>query len=321
MPDKKKHAVAVVVVNWNGAAFIERCLASVFSQSHMPEEVVVLDNGSSDDSVVRITSKFPDARLCVQKENTGFAQGCNLGIAQTQSDYVLILNTDVFLDRDFLLYALEAMHQAPDIGSVAAKIYKDGTDIVENVGQFMRPWLKIVNSRISEQGEYVFSASGAALLCRRDMLNDIAWQGASFDDAFFMYWEDADLAWRAQLRGWRCIFAPQAKVQHLGSASQGGKVSTLQKPAYVQRHIWKNRYLIVLKNMSFREGLVMWPWLLLNEVLHWAMILTRVPQRVPVFLLAHLDVLRLLPQLLRKRRFVQKRRRVGPWAALRFFRF
>lgn len=320
MLEEKKHAVAVVVVNWNGAAFIERCLDSVLSQSHMPEEVVVLDNNSSDDSVARIKSQFSSVRVVLHTQNEGFSRGCNLAIAQTQSPYVLILNTDVFLDRDFLLHGLKALHHAPDIGSVAAKIIKADTTQVENVGQFLKPWLKVVNSACQNRSEFVFAGSGAALLCRRDMLEDVAWEQTFFDESFFMYWEDADLAWRAQLRGWRCIYAPEVMAQHLGSASQGGKVSTLEKPAFVQRHIWKNRYLVVLKNVSFREGLVLIPGLLFNELIHWIMILFRAPQRLPVFVLAHLDFIRLLPLTLKKRRFIQRRRRVGAWAALRFFK-
>jgi GT2 family glycosyltransferase len=316
-----KQAVAVVIVNWNGAAFIERCLNTVLSQSHLPAEVVVVDNGSSDDSVDLIQSRFPSVRLVLRAKNEGFAHGYNLAIAQTHSPYVLILNTDVFLDRDFLLHGLKALQMSPDIGSVAAKIYKADTDLVENVGQFLQPWLKTANSRVRDTDEFVFAGSGAALLCRRQMLDDIAWQGEYFDKSFFLYWEDADLAWRAQLRGWRCIFSPQVTVHHLGSGSQGGKVSTLQKPAFVQRHIWKNRYLIVFQNMTFREMLVLLPGLVLNELVHWAMILVRAPQRLPVFVLAHLDFLRLLPLAIRKRRFIQKRRRVSAWAALRFFRF
>ncbi|MFT5365460.1 MAG: GT2 family glycosyltransferase [Candidatus Latescibacterota bacterium] len=319
--ERKNQPVAVVVVNWNGAAFIERCLDAVLGQSHVPEEIVVLDNGSSDESIALIQSRFPSVRLVLRSKNEGFARGYNLAIAQTQSPYVLILNTDVFLDRDFLLYGLQALHQAPDIGSVAAKVYQADTDQVENVGQFLQPWLKMVNSRVTDLPEFVFSGSGAALLCRREMLDDIVWQDTYFDESFFLYWEDADLAWRAQLRGWRCIFSPEAKAHHLGSASQGGKVSTLQKPAFVQRHIWKNRYLIVFQNLSLREMLVLSPGLILNELAHWAIILVRIPRRLPVFVLAHLDFVRLLPRALTKRRFIQKRRRVGPWAALRFFRF
>ena len=320
MSEKENHAIAVVVVNWNGAAFIERCIEAVLCQSRLPEEVVVLDNGSSDDSIALMQSRFPNVLLVLRPTNEGFARGCNLAIAQTQSPYVLILNTDVFLDRDFLFYGLEALQQAPDIGSVAAKVYKADTDQIENVGQFLHPCLKTQNSHVADQAEFVFSGSGSALLCRREMLDDIACENAYFDESFFLYWEDADLAWRAQLRGWRCIFSPETRAHHLGSASQGGKVSTVQKPAFVQRHIWKNRYLIVFQNMSLRELLVLWPGLILNELAHWGMILVCIPKRLPVFVKAHIDFGRLLPRAIAMRRFVQKRRRVGPWAALRFFR-
>ena len=316
MPEEKKHGVAVVVVNFNGAAYIERCLAAVVCQSQVPDEVVVLDNGSSDLSVALVRSHFPGVRLILQPENEGFAHGCNLAIAQTRSPNVLILNTDVFLDRDFLFHGLRTLHANPETGFVAAKILQADSDRIENVGQFLKPWLKTANCLVTDQDAQVFAGSGAALLCRRQMLADVSWQGDPFDASFFMYWEDVDLAWRAQLRGWQCVFSPDSTAHHIGSASQEGMVNTVKKAAHIQRHIWKNRYLLVAQNVSFFELLVLWPGFLLNEAAHWL-----IPNRLPTFFLAHLDFLRLLPLALRKRRFIQTRRRVGRWAGLRFFRF
>ena len=153
------------------------------------------------------------------------------------------------------------------------------------------------------------------------MLNDIREGDSFFDEDFFLYWEDVDLAWRAQLRGWRCAFAPEVMAYHLGSGSQGGKVRTLNKPASVQRHIWKNRYLVIAKNASCVEGLVLLPCLLLNELLHWIGIAVRIPHRLPVFVRAHIDFLKLLPAILKKRRAIQRRRCLGTRAVLQFFRF
>jgi len=110
-------------------------------------------------------------------------------------------------------------------------------------------------------------------------------------------------------------------AHHLGSGSQEGKVRTLDKPAFVQRHIWKNRYLVVTKNLSIGELVALLPWLLLGELLHWIRIAVHIPKRLPLFVMAHFDFLKLLPATLKKRREIQRRRRLGTRAALRFFRF
>ncbi len=313
--------VAVVIVNWNGAAFIGRCLDAVFAQTQRPDEVVVIDNGSTDESVALIQARYPSVHLIARTSNEGFARGYNLGIHHTKSDYILILNTDVFLGRDFLYRARQAIERDRDIGSVAARIYKSDTDQIDYVGLWLQPWLKVVNSQNTTEMAFVFAGSGAALFCRRDMLNDIREGDAFFDEDFFLYWEDIDLAWRAQLRGWRCVFAPEVIAHHKGSASQEGKVRTLTKPASVQRHIWKNRYLVMTKNASMVEWIALLPCLFLGELLHWIGIAVRIPHRLPVFVRAHVDFLNLLPATLEKRREIQRRRRLGTRAVLRFFRF
>ena len=104
-----KDAVAVTLVNFNGAAFIARCLDAVFAQSHLPVEVVVVDNGSSDGSLALIKEQYPTVHLIARSGNEGFSRGYNLAIQHTRCPYVLILNTDVFLDRDFLCEALKAI--------------------------------------------------------------------------------------------------------------------------------------------------------------------------------------------------------------------
>ena len=313
-------AIAVVIANWNGAAFIARCLDALFEQTHPPCEVVVVDNGSTDGSRALIRERYPKVRLIEQQVNEGFCRSYNLGIRNTRCPYVLILNTDVFLDRDFLCEALKAMRCGPDIGSVACRLFRDDTDRIDNVGLYLQRWLRVTNSKNFSEPEFVFAASGSALFCRRAMLEDIRLFGDYFDETFFLYWEDMDLAWRARLRGWRCLYTPRAVATHIGSASQEGRVRTLQKPAFVQRHIWKNRYLILAKNAPVDVLLVLFPWLLLGECLHWLIILLRIPHRLPLFFLAHIDCLRLLRGALKKRRRIQKGRRIGSREVLGFFK-
>jgi GT2 family glycosyltransferase len=315
-----REKISVALTNWNGAAHIARCLDALFVQTHPPAEVVVVDNGSTDGSRELLRERYPQVRLIERPVNEGFCRGYNLAIGHTHCPYVLILNTDVFLDRNFLCEALGAICTAPDIGSVAARIYQAGTDRIDYVGLYMRRWLTVVNSQNVSEPEFVFSGSGSALFCRRAMLEDIRLFGEYFDDAFFAYWEDVDLAWRAQLRGWRCLFAPTAVAHHIGSASQGGQVRVVNKPAFIQRHAWKNRYLTLTKNAPLGVLLALLPWLLLAEFLYWPYLLLRIPHRLPVFIQVPVDYLRLFRNTIKKRRCIQKRRRVSDREILKFFR-
>ncbi|MDA0747250.1 MAG: glycosyltransferase family 2 protein [bacterium] len=317
---EEKNAVAVVLANWNGAACIGRCLEMVFNQRHAPAEVVVVDNGSTDGSPEFIRTQFPQVHLIERSHNEGIPRAWNLGIEQTRSFFVLILNTDVFLDRDFLYEAVQAIQTAPETGSVAARIYKADTDRIDNVGLFLQRRIRSVNSTNVTEPEYVFAPSGAAMFCRRDMLEDVSVFGQYFDESYFANWEDMDLAWRAQLRGWRCLYTPSAIAHHVGSASQGEKVRVVDKPAFFQRRLWTNRYLTICKNASPGVLLALLPWLLLAEKLSWIYILFRIPWRLHVFFLAHVDFLRCLPDALRKRRWIQRNRVVGAREMLKFFK-
>lgn len=311
----------MAIANWNGMACIARCLDAVFAQTHPPSQVVVVDNGSTDGSRELIQRYYPQVKLIVRPANEGFCQGYNLAIQNARCPYVLILNTDVFLDRDFLCKALSGIRKARDIGVVAARVYQADTEQIAYVGRYLRPWVSLTNSRNVSQPEFVFAGSGSVLFCRRAMLEDIRLFGEYYDASFFAYHEDVDLAWRAQLRGWRCLYAPEAVAHHVGSVSQGGRIHVVDKSAFFQRHIWKNRYLTLAKNASLGMLPVLLPWVLLFECFYWVYLLFRLPHRLPVFFLAHLDFLRLIPDALRKRRCIQQGRRVDTRETLRFFRW
>ena len=310
----------MAIANWNGIAYIGRCLDALFAQTHPPAEVVVVDNGSTDGSRELIRERYPGVRLIERPVNEGVCRGYNLAVQHTRSPYVLILNTDVFLDRDFLCRSLEAIHTAPDIGSVAARVHEADSDRIAYVGLYLRRRISLVNSRNVSKAEFVFAGSGSVLLCRRAMLEDIRLFGEYFDESFFAYWEDTDLAWRAQLRGWRCLYAPPAVVHHIGSASLGGRVRVVDKPPLFQRHSLKNRYLVLMKNASPGILLALFPWLLLAEASIWTYLLVRIPHRFPLFVQVLCDIVRLAPQTLRKRRCIQRTRRVRDREILKFFR-
>lgn len=311
--------VAVALANWNGMKYIGRCLESILAQTWKPTRIVVVDNGSSDGSREWIQEHFPQVLLLRNESNRGFAVGYNQAIHACESSYILILNTDVFLASDFVENALRGFDQSPDTGAVTGLIYQESTKEWLNGGFFLRRQMRISHSRNTEEREEIFGCTGAVMLCRREMLEAVELDGEFFDETYFSYGEDIDLAWRAQLGGWKARYQPQARGYHIGSGSLEGNQRFIEKPAFFQRHLLKNRYLTVLKNASPGVLLYLLPSFLLTEPLVWLYLLMRRPLHFPYLLLALADVLSLLPQTLGKRRRIQRQSRVSSAYIRQFF--
>ena len=167
----------------------------------------------------------------------------------------------------------------------------------------------------------MFGCSGALILFRREMLEDIRIDGQYFDEGYFSYGEDIDLAWRAQLLGWQARFAPAACAHHVGSGSSAENLRFVDKPAFLQRHLLKNRYLTLVKNASVGLLPYVLPAFVLAEPLVWLYLLLRLPWRFPYLLLAFSDACRLLPTALRWRREIMRRQRVSPAHIRQFLRW
>ena len=300
--------VAVALANWNGMQYIGRCLDSVFAQTCAPREVVIVDNGSTDGSAEWVAEHYDAVLLQRNETNLGFASGYNQAIAACSQPFVLILNIDVFLAPDFIERTLGDLVAHPQVGAVTGRVYQQATDEWLNSGFFLRPQIRTEHSANLEVAEAVFGCSGALILFRRAMLEDIRVGDQYFDENYFSYGEDIDLAWRAQLLGWRARFAPQAHAHHVGSGSSGGQMRFVDKAASLQRHLLKNRYLTLVKNATPGLALRLLPAFLVAEPLVWLYLLVRLPWRVPYLLLAVVDAVRLLPTALRWRHQVMRRR-------------
>jgi GT2 family glycosyltransferase len=253
--------VSVTIVTYNSGRFIKRCLESVLAQRYRDKEIIVIDNASTD-GTTDILEPFEDrCQIVYNEENVGFAAAQNQAIALSGGDWVLTLNPDVLLLPDFIQVLVDATHMDPKVGSVCGKLLTmtDAFDfpakpVVDSTGIYFNPMLRHLDrgSQEVDNGhylnfEYVFGATAAAALYRREMILDISISGEFFDSDFFVYREDADVAWRAQLLGWRCLYVPYARGYHVRKVLPGKRRAL---PPEINMHSVKNRFLLRIKNIS-----------------------------------------------------------------------
>jgi len=253
--------VSVTIVTYNSGRFIKRCLESVLAQSYPHKEIIVIDNASTD-GTCDILEQFEDrCQIIYNETNLGFAAAQNQAIRIARGDWVLTLNPDVLLLGGFIEAMVAAGHLHPRIGSVCGKLLTmqasfelPDRPLVDSTGIYFTPMLRHLDrgSQQEDNGhylryEYVFGASAAAALYRREMIDDISIEGEFFDEDFFAYREDADVAWRAQLMGWRCIYTPHARGYHVRKALPGNRRAL---PPVINMHSVKNRFLMRIKNMT-----------------------------------------------------------------------
>jgi GT2 family glycosyltransferase len=218
--------VSIVIPNWNGAHHLPVCLDSLRRQRYTPLEILVVDNASTDHSRELLTRDYPEVRLIALPHNQGFTGACNAGIQAARGDIIALLNNDTEVDADWVAALVDAFAQHPEAGLIASKILLfDQRDRFHTAGDLFRVDGRLINRGVWEKDEgqydqetYVFSACGGAAAYRRSMLDEIG----LLDDDFFFSCEDMDLAWRAQLAGYRCVYTPAAVVYHRLSATGGG---------------------------------------------------------------------------------------------------
>ena len=267
-------------------------------------------------------------RLWALAENLGFSCALNWGISHTEGDLLLSLNPDTIVRQDSVWEMVRAMEgrerRGERVGIVAPKLLQaSDPTILDSTGLFVdrrrRPYDRGQGEPDRWQYDaqsYAFGACGAAALYRRAMLEDLKLGGQFFDEGFFAYYEDADLAWRAHLRGWRCIYAPHAVATHArGWADTLRQTGRAAKEAAGPRLALRNRYLMTIKNDTLGHFLADLPLILAAEMprLAYAAV-TR-----PTVLLGLSDLVRALPSALRKRRQIRGRRVVDDAVIRRWF--
>jgi hypothetical protein len=294
----------ILIVNWNGRQHLERCLMAVYDQHFAGYYVVMIDNGSTDGSCEWVAAHYPQVEVIRLARNAGFAAANNVGIAATTSRYVITLNNDTQVDPDWLGALVDAAETDETVGLCASRLLlADRPEMIDSAGieidRFGFAWQR--GHGRTDSGEYrvardVFGPSAAAALYRRSMLNAIG----GFDEDFESYYEDVDLAWRAQLAGWRCCYVPAARVLHVHSATGG------RDPNRKHYLLTRNRWWAVIKNMPSPRLWPMLPWLVAVDSL--SLLRSVAVHRNGAPVTARLAALRGLPRMWAKRRHVQRLR-------------
>jgi len=260
------HPISIIIVNWNGQRYLATCLPTVFAQDFADFAVILVDNGSTDGSLAYVRAHFPQVRLIENETNLGFAAANNQGIRASNSEFVALLNNDTQVATNWLSAMWQAMAADSAVGMCAAKmVLTEQPGVIDSAGIALDrsgiAWGiaggQMDGTAAVNRPAEVFGASGGAALYRRALLDEIG----LFDEDFFAYLEDVDLAWRAQWAGWKCLYVPTATVLHLHSAT------SKQIPHFKSRLLGRNKLWLLCKNYPFPQVLWYLPIILLYELL------------------------------------------------------
>lgn len=295
---------SVIIVNYNGRDYLEVCLSSLFYSITPDDEILLIDNASTDGSAEYVEQAFPQVWVIRNSSNQGFGQASNQAARRAAGRYLVFLNPDTKVDPYWLEAMVEALENNPQAGLATSRILLMASpDRINTCGNEMHytgltlcRGMGMGRGAFDEAGE-VGAISGAAFAVRREVFEEIG----GFDERFFLYMEDTDLSWRARLAGYKCFYAPRSIVYHDYTLRFGP-----QKTFYQER----NRYLILLKSLNWPTLIALLPALLLAELVTWGFVLLRERKRLANKLRAYAWIVAHWSQVMRSRRQVQAVRRV-----------
>ncbi len=248
-----KKLVSIIIVNWNGKAHLEKCLPSLFKQQYKKIEVILVDNASMDGSVEYVKKNFPKTIIIINKKNLGFAEANNIGYRVVKGEYILFLNNDTYVTDNFLINLLRVLNSDLSIGGVQSKIFfMDDKERLDAVGSFLTSsgflyhyGFAKKDSKIYDRQIDIYSAKGAAMIFKREVLEKVKVDKEIFDSRYFAYFEETDLCHRVWMAGYKIAFVPSSKIYH-----KIGATSSKLDNSFVQYHSFKNRINSYLKNLG-----------------------------------------------------------------------
>ena len=242
--------ISVIVVNFNGRKWLPGCLSSLKHQTYSNYEIIFVDNNSSDNSVEYISHNFPDIKLVTNSQNLGFASGNNIGAKHSKGEYLVLLNNDTQVPKNYLSKFYEAFTAIPNLAIAQSKIIlMEDHKLLDSCGSF---WTISTNQYyignkkssllpIYQTPQPVFSVKGASVMIKKDVVNKIG----LLDDDFWCYYEETDFCHRAWIAGYECWYWPKTYVYH----AMGGTSLTFPN-SHIQFHNLKNKLLSLLKNFE-----------------------------------------------------------------------
>lgn len=298
-----KITTSVIIPNWNGEHLLKDCLQSLKYQINKDFEIILVDNNSADESLKYVNNFFPQVKIIKLNKNFGFARAINEGVKASGAKYVVFLNNDTSVDRDWLKYLIECANKHPEVISINSKLLNfydrkkiDGVGILINeVGQARSIGWQESDEGQYEKEQYIFGATGGASLFKREDFIKVGY----FDESYFMYSEEVDFAFRAQFLGYKSIYCPKAIVFHKH------KASAKKRPQDIEYWQFRNMTQTIIKDFPTSILLKNWRWLKII-LIHFNTIFYQLtngffwpPFLTDLWLLFH------LPQLLSKRKKIQ----------------
>jgi len=275
--------ISAIVVNYNGEKYIKECLTSLLAQTKKPFEIIMVDSFSTDGSKTLLES-FKEIKTVFLSKNAGYAAAANTGIRLMRGEAALILNSDTRLKPDFLeKLSNSAAKQDKSFGMFSGKLLRQQDEkLVDSAGQFIRKSIRPIERNYGKKDEnypagQIFSACGAVMLLKKELLEGLRFEDEYFDEDYFMYFEDFDLGLRASRLGWKCYYEPAAVALHYRGGSDSVQKNKFflfrQKPLKLKRHLLANRYLVLTKNASAGMLIKYMPFVLIYEIFFWLYLL------------------------------------------------
>jgi len=283
--------VSVVLVTINAKGYIYPCLDSLLEQTHRPLEIIVIDNSSQPDFASQLNRRYPSVRVYTGQSNLFFTGALNKGIGLSRGEFILCLNDDVILDKDFIQEALGGFLVSDKVGLVSGKILRQDRKTLDSTGLFLSVWRTAKERGYGQpdvgqfdKNGFIFGASGAAAFYRKEMLEAVKQGDDYFDSGFGMFYEDLDISWRSQKCGWQAYYVSTALIYHVrgGSFRPASGIGRHLARQYLndQLHydLIKNRYRTIIKNETFFSFLLHLIPILIYDLAAWSYVILLRPK-------------------------------------------
>lgn len=309
MFSSSSHLISLVVVCWNSGGYLSRCLECLSQQTFKDFEIIIIDNGSGDNSTIDLEGRYPGLKMRIERlaENIGFAAGNNLGARLARGKWLVLLNADAFPKPGWLSELVTASETNPAFTTFSSRQLQAGNpnvldgagDAYHVSGMAWRIGLGYPSDRYGLETTEIFSPCAAAAMYLREAFLEVG----GFDEDFFSYFEDVDLGFRLQLRGHRCLYVSQAEVEHIGSSTFG------ERSDFAFYHSHRNLVWTYVKNMPSKLFWLHLPEHIAANLIY--VIYYSLRGRGKVLLRAKFDALAGLAKTLKKRKEIQGNRKLS----------